>query len=251
MRQLAFLESSGNKKAKAFFRSHGILGPVDYTSQLAERWRNELAEAVLEMYPKKNQTEFGHTHSIAKAPVPEIIQRVEENKIEKETKIEEQKEPEKIVAVQPIVSRSTFKVQATEVKHKFKKSKAPEETQGVSFKPVIFKPQNDEEEFFDPQPLKPPVKQKEILPTPAPVPIQRKAVEKKGISSDDFEMRYIDEKANKARIAQLSSANAISSDMYFGREEAQNSEISTERIKEEASRIGALALDKAIQVRLM
>ena len=39
--------------------------------------------------------------------------------------------------------------------------------------------------------------------------------------------------------------------MYFGREEAQNSEISTERIKEEASRIGALALDKAIQVRLM
>ena len=122
MRQLAFLESSGNKKAKAFFRSHGILGPVDYTSQLAERWRNELAEAVLEMYPKKNQTEFGHTHSIAKAPVPEIIQRVEENKIEKETKIEEQKEPEKIVAVQPIVSRSTFKVQATEVKHKFKKS---------------------------------------------------------------------------------------------------------------------------------
>lgn len=245
LRQLAFLEFAGNKKARAFFRSHGVTSTVDYTSQTAERWRNDLSETVSEKYPKKSQNESQKSEPIKLEP-PKL-----EPDLPVETVIEERKEEKAtpiIKPVQPIIPRSTFKVQAGESKHKFKKTKV-EEPQSVSFKPVTFKAQTEEEEFFDPQPLKPPARPKaEILPTPAPAVIQRKPVEKKGISSEDYEAQYVDERAHKNRINQLSGEKAISSDMFFGREEQKNIEITTDRIKDEASRIGSIAMDKASQV---
>ncbi|OMJ68114.1 hypothetical protein SteCoe_34535 [Stentor coeruleus] len=242
LRQLAFLEFAGNKKARAFFRSHGVMNAVDYTSQTAERWRNDLSETVNEKYPKKSQNETQKpepTKQEPKLPTEPIIE--EEQKEEKLTPI--------IKPVQPIIPRSTFKVQSGESKHKFRKTKV-DEPQSVSFKPVTFKVQTEEEEFFDPQPLKPPARPKtEILPTPAPAVIQRKPVEKKGISSEDYEAQYVDERAHKNRIIQLSGEKAISSDMFFGREENKNIEITADRIKDEASRIGSIAMDKASQLK--
>ena len=259
LRQLANLESAGNKKVKNFFRSHGVAGAVDYTSQIAERWRNELSEIVQDIYPKKNQGEGPNIPARISSQAEEVGKEVEEVKIDPETEQDKEKEQEKeaqvrkpeIKAIQSVVPLSSFKVPVTEAKHKFRKTKA-EESQGVSFKPVTFKAQTEEEEFFDPQPLKPPAKPRvDILPTPAPAHITRKPVEKKGISSEDYEAQYIDERAHKARIAQLSSANAISSDMFFGREESTNIEITSDKIKGEAVRIGNIAIDKASQVNTM
>ena len=253
LRQLANLESAGNKKVKNFFRSHGVSGALDYTSQIAERWRNELSEIVQDIYPKKTQVESTTPPvRVISRPEEEVLKDSEEIKLDqekaKETETETAVKIPQIKAVQPIVPLSSFKVPVTETKHKFRKTKA-EETQAVAFKPVTFKAQTDEEEFFDPQPLKPPAKPRiEILPTPAPAHVTRKPVEKKGISSEDYEAQYIDERAHKARIAQLSSANAISSDMFFGREEPKNIEITSDKIKEEAARIGNIAIDKASQV---
>jgi Putative GTPase activating protein for Arf len=242
LRQLSYLECGGNKKVKSFFRTHGVQANVDYTSQIAERWRNELSETVLEIYPKKSSID----------PIlPETVQTpnpVEEQKSKPEEKLEEKEEKTvtTVKLISPILPRTSYQLPTTEVKHRFKKTKV-EENQSVSFKPVTFKAQTDEEEFFDPQPLKAPPKPKiEIVPTPAPV--QRKPVEKKAISSEDYEAMYVDERANKARIAQFSSASAISSDMFFGREEPKNIEIGSEKLKEEASKIGAYALNKATKV---
>ena len=245
LRQLAHLECAGNKKVKTFFRNHGVQGTIDYSSQIADRWRNELADYVQEIYPKKSLNEVPSPKVPSTVIQPSIVST--ENK---EEKLQEEEKSVPIVAkpIQSVISRSTFKVTNTETKHTFKKSKV-EDNKSVSFKPVTFKAQTDEEEFFDPQPLKPLAKPKvEILPTPAPSHVQRKVVEKKAISSEDYEAQFIDERVNKARIAQFSGANAISSDMFFGREEPNKVEITSEKFKDEASRIGTLAIEKASKV---
>lgn len=250
LRNLAYMESGGNKRVKAFFRTHGVNAAVDYTSQIAERWRNELSDIVREIYPKKGQAEVPNKASKPEKIIVEEI-KVEEVKKVPEIAVVEEKKPEVQIKPVQVAPRNAYVVPNTEVKHRFKKTKV-EESKGVGFKPVSFKNPTDEEEFFDPQPLKPPAKPKiEILPTPAPAPVHRKPIEKKGISSDDYEAMYVDDRVNKARFAQLSSASAISSDMFFGREEQKNVEITSEKLKEEAVRIGTIAMDKASQVKSM
>lgn len=246
LRQLAYLENGGNKKAKNFFRTHGVSGSIDYRSQLAERWRNELSEIVTEIYPAKNKEEY--KEKVEKIEEIKEAKKVEEVVVKEDVKVEKISE-EKEVVVKPVVARNAFKVPAGEAKHKFRKSKVEDAQPAVAFKPVCFKAQTEEEEFFDPQPLKPPPRPKaEIVPTPAPAVIQRKPVEKKAISSEDYEAQYTDERATKSRISQFSSASSISSDMYFGRESPKTTELNVDKIKEEASRIGAIALDKASKV---
>ena len=71
LRQLANLESAGNKKVKNFFRSHGGFRGSGFTSQIAERWRNELSEIVQDIYPKKTQLESTN-------PPVRVISRPEE-----------------------------------------------------------------------------------------------------------------------------------------------------------------------------
>ena len=247
LRQLCYLEQGGNKQAKSFFRSHGIASSVDYASHTAERWRNDLADKVLENYPRRGEPIAAPVIAPAsnKPEVPQNIEKVEVPVIKPEQ--------EKIIpkVVQGVVNKPVFKVPVSETKHKFRKTKALD-TPSVSFKPVSFKPLNEEEdEFFDPQPLKPPSRvTSDPVPTPAPVPavVQRKPVEKKAISSEDYEAQFIDPKVQKARITQFSGANSISSDMYFGREENKDKDITGDRIKDEVSRLSNLALDKASQV---
>jgi hypothetical protein len=43
---LTFIEKGGNKRAREFFRQHGVTGSIDYAGQVANRWRNELSEEV-------------------------------------------------------------------------------------------------------------------------------------------------------------------------------------------------------------
>jgi len=144
----------------------------------------------------------------------------------------------------------------TETQHRFRKTKVEETASPAMFKPVSFKPPVDEEEFFDPQPLKPPERQvpvvssEPIVPQPAPAATQRKNAEKKGFGSEDFEQKRLTERANKQRLAELSSARAISSDMYFGREENNGtSNDNAEYIREEASRLAEIAKEKAGELK--
>lgn len=259
LRQLAFLEQAGNKVVKNFFRSHGVAGAVDYSSQIAERWRNELGDKVNEIYPKGDvgkgeERKDGRSEDGGKGQsvtIPEVI--IPDKTVLPESLIEESQQSEKPAPrpIQPVINRSNYKAPVSEVKHRFRKSKA-EETPSVAFKPVSFKVQTDEEEFFDPQPLKAPSRasahESMPIPTPAPHVIQRKPVEKKAISSEDYEAQFTDPKIQKARINQFSGANSISSDMYFGRQTQPENDFNSDKIRDEAARLGNLALDKAAQV---
>lgn len=242
LRQLCYLEQAGNKVAKSFFRSHGVNAAVDYSSQIAERWRNELSDKVHEQYPRKTENSVQNVEIQIKKP--EISEKVES--------VPEKVEQEKVVpkVIQGVVSKPAYKVPVGEAKHKFRKAKV-QEPASVSFKPVSFKPLTEEEEFFDPQPLKAPGKanvEAVPVPTPAPGAVMRKPVEKKAISSEDYEAQFVDPKVQKARISQFAGANSISSDMYFGREEKKDEDLTGERIKDEVSRLSSLAIDKASQV---
>lgn len=262
LRQLAYLEQAGNKVAKNFFRSHGVAGAVDYTSQIAERWRNELLDKVNEIYPKGDVGKSEESKEVKKDEVgkAQAISTVEVNVLEQSgpalARLEETQTAEKPAPrpIQPVVNRSNYKAPVSEVKHKFRKSKV-DEAPAVTFKPVSFKAQTDEEEFFDPQPLKAPSKVSvaESLPVPTPAPhvIQRKPVEKKAISSEDYEAQFTDPKVQKARINQFSGANSISSDMYFGRQSQPDNDFNADKLRDEAARLGSLALDKAAQVMFM
>lgn len=144
----------------------------------------------------------------------------------------------------------------TETQHRFRKTKVEEASTPAMFKPVSFKPQSEEEVFYDiPQPLKAPERPKPFVPDPAqpsqPAPAQRRLVEKKGFGNEDFEHKN-NERLNKQRLTELSSAKAISSDMYFGREEpgASNSD-NLDNLKEEASRFASMAQEKAGEVIVM
>jgi hypothetical protein len=252
LRQLAYLEQAGNKVVKTFFRNHGITSTVDYTSQIAERWRNELLDKVNEIYPKfsdsKKDDPKKSSTSEPKAPVSEETKAPPDPSPPTDQSIPK---PEKLAPkpMQPVIPRSTFKAPSSEAKHKFRKSKV-EDSSTVSFKPVSFKAQTEEEEFFDPQPLKAPSKALDPPPAPtaAPSVIQRKPLEKKAISSEDYEASFSDPRAQKARINQFSGANSISSDMYFGRESNKESEFNADKLRDEAARLGSMALDKASQV---
>ena len=262
LRQLAYLENAGNKVARNFFRSHGVAGAVDYTSQIAERWRNELLDKVNEIYPKGDAGKSEERKEVRKGevgkgqPVTPIEDSTPDQSLSAVSTLEETQPAEKVIPrpIQPVINRSNYKAPVSEVKHKFRKSKA-EETPSVAFKPVSFKAQTDEEEFFDLQPLKAPSKVSAPVaipvPTPAPHAIQRKPVEKKAISSEDYEAQFTDPRVQKARINQFSGANSISSDMYFGRQTQPDNDYNADKLRDEAARLGNLALDKAAQVMFM
>lgn len=245
LRQLCYLEQAGNKVAKSFFRSHGVSSSVDYSSQIAERWRNDLSDKVHEQYPRKTENSAQSIEIQNKKPeTSEKVEKIESVPV----KVEQEKIMPKVI--QGSVNKPAYKVPVGEAKHKFRKTKV-QEPASVSFKPVSFKPLTEEEEFFDPQPLKAPgkVNNESIpVPTPAPAVVQRKPAEKKAISSEDYEAQFVDPKIQKARISQFAGANSISSDMYFGREEDKDIDLTGERLKDEVSRLSSLAINKASQV---
>jgi hypothetical protein len=129
LRQLAYLEQAGNKVAKNFFRSHGVAGAVDYTSQIAERWRNELLDKVNEMYPKGDVGKSEESKEVKKdeAGKAQAISTVEVNVLEQSgpalARLEETQTAEKPAPrpIQPVVNRSNYKAPVSEVKHKFRK----------------------------------------------------------------------------------------------------------------------------------
>ncbi|CAG9318357.1 ARFGAP2_2 [Blepharisma stoltei] len=260
LRQLAYIELGGNKRAKEFFRSHGIHGAVDYASQVAERWRNELAERVEELYPRAIKRKESHPE-IDENQIKQIADPQPTNNIAEERKTEEVKQN---VSKSSNVTKQTVHIlnkpkytPPAETQHKFRKTKVEETASPIKFKPVSFKPQiEEEEEFFDPQPLKAPersqpvIQQEPIIPQPAPSTIQRKNIEKKGFGNEDFEQQRINERASKQRLAELSSAKSISSDMYFGK--IDNSSTNNEKIdyiKEEAANLAEAAREKAGELK--
>jgi hypothetical protein len=83
-----------------------------------------------------------------------------------------------------------------------------------------------------------------------PAPVERKPAERKAFSSDDFQRGQEFETVNKARLNELSGQKAISSDMYFGREERQVSqEVNADYIKEEAAKYAHKAAEKAGELK--
>jgi len=245
LRQLCFMENAGNKKAKEFFRSHGVQGAVDFSSQIAGRWRTELFETVSQIYPKKNSEDF--------SPLPKEEPTESEPKPEvksEETQPEVPKTEDPPLPVKPQTYR--FKQSApldTSKTHSFRKTKTNEsKPSGFMFKPVSFKPPS-EEEYFEPQPLKPPEKPKTIVLEPKPAHIaSRKTTEKKAISSEDFNNSKEDDTFRKMRMQQLSGEKAISSDMYFGREQSKP-ELDADYFKEEAARYAHIAAEKAEKIK--
>lgn len=215
-KQLRAMELAGNRRAKDFFRTHGVTGAVDYRSQLCERWRHSLATAI-------EQDKEGNT----------FVEPTEEPKQEDQPP-QPVKQPAKSAANAPA--------------HRFKKNKDAGNRTGFVFEPVEFKPV-PEEEFFEPQVLKRPEGPLSFMKgTEVHAQLTfcgKRPTEKKAFSSEDFEAKQVDERLHQERLAQLSGATGISSDMYFGRKEESVSQVNAEYLKEEAARYVGVAADKA------
>jgi hypothetical protein len=44
MKQLKVMELGGNKRAREYFREHGVQGKVDYSSPMATRWKQMVSD---------------------------------------------------------------------------------------------------------------------------------------------------------------------------------------------------------------
>eukprot|EP00358_Blepharisma_japonicum_P007329 CAMPEP_0202945176 /NCGR_PEP_ID=MMETSP1395-20130829/6128_1 /ASSEMBLY_ACC=CAM_ASM_000871 /TAXON_ID=5961 /ORGANISM="Blepharisma japonicum, Strain Stock R1072" /LENGTH=229 /DNA_ID=CAMNT_0049644855 /DNA_START=296 /DNA_END=985 /DNA_ORIENTATION=+ len=197
---------------------------IDYTSNIATAWKNELAKEVTSAYPLKI-TQSDNTNA-------DII--ITNNNEEKKQEIK------------PIIFKPPPQNTSN---HKFKKVKNEEKNSDFIFKPVVFKSQEQQEQIFDPLPLIAPAKQlidsNENIIQPVCVKAEKKLVEKKAFSSDDFK----DIKENnrgKERLALYANAKAISSDMIFnGNDGNKTKESKGEIMKEKAAQVAHSVADKA------
>lgn len=238
LRQLAKIEAGGNKRAKEFFRQHGFAGTVDFASSAAERWRHELTSRVEAVYPVIAQASTESPKP--KIPVAEVT-RVEA-KAEVKPMLEEVKVPE----IKPIISSKPLYVPPTTsgATHRFRKGKTDDKPV-TGFKAVSFRPEQEPVELpvaTKPRPQKP-------LPAvePLPMPMERKPVEKKAFSSDDFEAMHQDSSEVKAKISQFKGSASISSDDYFGRTPLDQE--SSDSFKDEAMRYAEGVASRASEVR--
>ena len=231
-RNLTFLELGGNHRAKEFFRRHGGLSmtAVDYSSAIAERYRLELEERVSHRCPRQSKS----------VPKPEPIIEVEPPK-----KPVSQAEPTPIAnsAALPPTKNTVIHIApvlpVSAPTYKFRKTKAAPVTQ---FKPVVFRP--DEDEFQDCNPSPPPISP--LTPVSEPIkPVQSipRSSEKKAFSSDDFQTQ-LDSYTVKERMNRFSGARSISSAQYFGRDEDSESSLGSE-----ASRLAEAAAEKASELK--
>ena len=204
-RQLLQMQAGGNKRLREFLRTHGVSGKPDYHAPLLERWRTELAQMAVEQQPE--------------AEAPEPVKPMQ--------------------APAPITAKA--KEAAPKPVHRFKRNRVP---QAQLCQPVDFSTQ---EEFYDAQPLKRPdgpLTFMQAEPQAAQFrPIQRKEPEKKAFSSEDFQKQAEDNHAHRARMAQLAGQTAISSDMYFGREDASKAPDS-DLLRGQAAEYASIAADK-------
>eukprot|EP00359_Climacostomum_virens_P000134 CAMPEP_0204898864 /NCGR_PEP_ID=MMETSP1397-20131031/1524_1 /ASSEMBLY_ACC=CAM_ASM_000891 /TAXON_ID=49980 /ORGANISM="Climacostomum Climacostomum virens, Strain Stock W-24" /LENGTH=268 /DNA_ID=CAMNT_0052066751 /DNA_START=1286 /DNA_END=2092 /DNA_ORIENTATION=+ len=236
LRQLAKIEAGGNKRAKEFFRQHGFPGTVDFSSSAAERWRHELTNRVETVYPPKSAT-------YVEAPKPVLVE-VKKTEAVEEVKplIEEVK-----VDIKPIVvsAKPLYVPPASNgASHKFRKAKTDVKP-SAGFKAVSFRPEEEPVE----QPLARPKVQKPPPPPPVahPMPMERKPVEKKAFSSEDFEASQQDSHEIKAKLSKFKGQASISSDDYFGRTPAEHTEHET--VKDEAIRYAEVVSAKASELK--
>ena len=141
LRQLAKMGHGGNKKARDFFRAHGCLNSIDYSSSICERYRSELDQLVNTIYPRKSAASPTLPPPVQDPPKLEPPQTLltEELKEElKKDKLNSAKEPVKPIRPAPAVPRANFQVNSG-ASHKFKTSKQSEPSTGVKFKPVRFR----------------------------------------------------------------------------------------------------------------
>jgi hypothetical protein len=232
LRQLAKLEAGGNKRAREFFRQHGFAGAVDFSSSAAERWRNDLSARVEALYPAKTAPQEAKVPAVEAPKEPVVVvakPHFEEVKTE----------------VRPIVpAKGLYVPPTTGVTHKFRKAKT-EEKKSTGFKAVSFRP--------EPDPLETPStnhKPQRPVPVPvAPVPtlMERKPVEKKAFSSEDFEASRQDSAEVRAKLGKFKGAAAISSDDYFERAPLDHDDSSS--VKDDAVRYAEVVAIKAGEVR--
>ncbi|CAG9315779.1 unnamed protein product [Blepharisma stoltei] len=224
-RELCYIEYGGNKKARDYFNIMNNENKIDYTSNIATSWKNELAKEVNSVHPLKI-TQSDNTNTA-------II--ITNNN-------EEKKQDIKPIIFKPALPQNTSN-------HKFKKIKNEEIHSDFIFKPVVFKSQEQQELFSDPLPLIAPAKQiidsNENMIQPVCVKAEKKQIEKKAFSSDDFEDKR-ENNRGKERLALYANAKAISSDMIFnGNNGNKIKESKGEIMKEKAAQVAHSVADKA------
>lgn len=243
-RQLAFMEQGGNHRAKDFFRRHGLGVSLDYASEAASRYRLELEERVSLTFPRKQTTSKPEPVTQVELkpqsnPIPEPKPRSEPKPEANPTALPPNKNT--VIHVAPVLPSST-------PTYKFKKTKA---AAAVQFKPVIFRPEEDEFQDCIPPPAQPspqPVLTPHVAVSSEPRPPQSvqlvaRPTEKKAFSSEDFQ-EQLDAYSSKERMSRFSAARSISSAEYFGRDEEQESSLSVE-----ASRLAEVAAEKASELK--
>ena len=258
-RQLAFMENGGNRRAKEFFRRHGHGTQIDYSSSTAERYRVELDEKVSKLYPKRKEES---SDPVPEIRLPETVKLPEPPKpvetLPSPPKLPETKEvslppaPNKstVIHIAPVVPTST-------PTFKFRKTKAS--APPAQFKPVMFRPEEEEFQECNPVPASPPAEPHQptppipaVMPSP-PIPAkpavakQGSVTEKKGFGSEDFQLQ-VDAYTRKERMTRFSGAKAISSDAYFGRD-ADDGEPGALGV--DTGRLAEMATEKAYEVRAM
>lgn len=247
-RQLAFMELGGNHRAKDFFRRHGLGVSMDYASEAASRYRLELEERVSLNFPRQQKTSKAEPliqpePKPQPLPEPKPLPKVQSDPKPQANPTALPPNKNTVIHVAPVLPVST-------PTYKFKKTKAAEPTQ---FKPVIFRPEEDEFQDCVPPPA-PSTSQQVFTPPQAPVQSPSfphpttthsapRPAEKKAYSSEDFQQQ-LDAYSTKERMTRFTGASSISSAEYFGRDEQQESSLSGE-----ASRFAEAAAEKASELK--
>lgn len=243
------MEQGGNHRAKDFFRRHGLGVSMDYASEAASRYRLELEERVSLNFPRQQKNNKAESLIQAEPkpqqppPEPKPLPKAQPEPKPEANPTALPPNKNTVIHVAPVLPVST-------PTYKFKKTKAAAPMQ---FKPVIFRPEEDE--FQDCIPPPPPQSNSQPVFTPPQEPVQSpsfphptaqpapRPTEKKAYSSEDFQQQ-LDAYSTKERMTRFSGATSISSAEYFGRDEQQESSLSVE-----ASRLAEVAAEKASELK--